>query len=151
MAIGSKSSTEQEEEEYLHFVSSIEDLNDAWTLLNKIRQDRGNPLIYAAFQFALIEYSKPYLRSDGKLSNHKLNDDLVPINYKGLHERILAARNKILAHSDLTVREAKLYVTTTTAGKVVGKVENIIYGTEELQNLDLIVDLIEKTLDAMYV
>ncbi len=56
-----------QEEQYVHFVSSTDNLNNAWQILQNIKQilqenkqGKGNPLVGAAFRFALIEYSKPY-------------------------------------------------------------------------------------------
>jgi hypothetical protein len=148
----------EQEEKYVHFVSCINDLNNAWRLLQEIKLCKGNPLVSAAFQFALIEYSKPFKVSFGTVSNprgkpitHKLGESHIPIKYIDLHKRIIDARDKIHAHSDLTVMEAKLYVKNSPHGKIVGAVQNKIYGTEELSNIDAIIDLIEQSLDSMYV
>jgi len=148
----------EQEEEYVHFVSCIDDLNDAWRLLQEIKQCKGNSLVGAAFQFALIEYSKPYKVSIGTVSNskgksipRKLDESHIPATHIQLHKRIIDARDQILAHSDLTVMEAKLYVKNSPHGKIVGTGQNKIYGTEELSNIDTIIDLIERTLDSMYV
>ena len=47
--------------------------------------------------------------------------------------------------------EAKVYITNTEHGRFVQMGQNVIYGTEELPNIDAIIDLIEKTLDSMYI
>ena len=60
------------------------------------------------------------------------------------------ARDKIHAHSDLTVKEAQPHVAMTMSGKFVGAVQNVITGLEELVNIDLILAMIEQTLDRMY-
>ena len=138
-------------EEYIHFVSSIEDLNGAWRILKEIKRSDGNSLIGPAFQFALIEYSKPYKGSYvSKNEKNKLDQKHVPDEHLQLHNRIVDARDQIHAHSDLTVREAKLYVEETKQGKIATRVRNVIHGTAELSNIDKIIDLIEKTLDRMY-
>ena len=67
-----------------------------------------------------------------------------------MHKRILAARDQILAHSDLTVKQAELYVSSTVSGKCTTVVQNLIHGTEEFSNRNAIINLIEQTLDSMY-
>jgi hypothetical protein len=47
--------------------------------------------------------------------------------------------------------EAKLHVAQTSHGQHASIVQNVIHRTEELSNIDMIIDLIEKTLDNMYV
>jgi hypothetical protein len=148
-----------QEEEFVHFISSIDKLNNAWRILLEIRSNRDNPLVGPAFQFALIEYSKPYTVSYGTELNakgkpkrkHLLDDKHIPEKHRALHNRLLEARKKIHAHDDFSVKEAKLYVKKTQQGKFVGTVQNVIVGTEELSNIDLIIDLIEQTLKSMYV
>jgi hypothetical protein len=148
-----------QEEQYVHFVSSIGKLNNAWRILREIKLHGDHPLVGPAFQFALIEYSKPYtvsygteLDAKGKPKHkHLLDEKYIPGNHRALHSRLLTARNKIHAHDDLNVKEAKLHVAKTGHGKFVGTVQNIIYGSEELSNIDDIIDLIELTLDSMYV
>jgi hypothetical protein len=146
-------------EQIIHFKSSIERLNKAWQILQVIKSHPHHPLVSPAFQFALVEYSKPYtvsygaeLDSKGR-PKHKYSLDKrhIPGNHLALHDRLLDARKKIHAHDDLSVKEANLHVKKTTHGKFIGVVQNVIYGTEELQNLDAIIDLIEQTLESMYV
>jgi hypothetical protein len=144
--------TKQQEEQYIHFASCIENLNNAWVILQEIKKSKGNNLIWAAFQFALIEYAKPYTNSRGViLKNHKLDESFIPSAHLKLHKKILDSRNKILAHADLTVKEAQLHVAQIQSGKFVGIVQNVIRGTEELSNIDAVIELIEQTLDNMYV
>ncbi len=142
----------EQEEQYIHFVSCIQNLNEAWRILKTVEQQPGNPLIGPAFEFALIEYSKPYTASRGNFKyNYSLGIENVPPEYRELHNEILAARHQIHAHSDLTVDDAHIYVVENNYGKHVGISKNIIYGTEKLRKIGDIVDLIEKTLDVMYV
>ncbi len=107
----------EQEEQYLYFVSCINALNNAWRLLQEIKRCKRNSLVGAAFQFALIEYSKPYivsfgtvLNSKGKSIPRKLDESHIPATHIQLHKRIIDARDQIHSHSDLTVMEAKLYV-----------------------------------------
>jgi hypothetical protein len=73
-----------------------------------------------------------------------------PNEFLSLHERILAARRQIHAHSDLTVMDARLYLNETQSKRSITISSNIIHGLEELDNLESIIQLIEGTLDKMY-
>jgi len=147
-----------QEERYLHFVQCIRNFNNSWIILQQLKEGKGNPsIINAAFQFALIEYSKPYkysrgalLSKKGKQKQYRLNSDYVPSMHRELHDRIIDARDQIYAHSDLSVLEAKVYVKKTPYGKIAGHVQNQIYGTEEFLNINAIIELVESTLDLMY-
>lgn len=143
-----------QEEKYIHFVSCIDNLNRAWKILQDICKNKDNNLAGSAFQFALIEYSKPYKYSRSaanKGAKYKLEDTYVPVEYNELHKRILDARDQIHAHADLTVKEAILYVSNTLSTRCATIVQNVIYGTEEFSNIGEIIDLIEQTLDRMYI
>jgi hypothetical protein len=139
------------EEQYIHFASCMDDLNYAWSVLREVREAPDGFLSGAAFRFALIAYARPYRCSRGEIrSNYKLDDRFVPIENRELHCRILLARDKTQAHSDIAVKEARLHVVKTPSGKFVGAVQNVITGLEELENIDLILAMIEGTLDRMY-
>jgi hypothetical protein len=140
----------EQAEKYIHFVSCIDSLNSAWRILQEIRQSTGNSLIGAAFQFAVIEYAKPYRTSYGTIGRHKLADVYVPEAHRELHNRLLATRDQILAHADLTIMEAKLHVAKTSLGQRAFIVQNVIHGAMELSNIDSIIALIEETLVTMY-
>lgn len=139
------------EERYIHFANCIDSLNQAWRILKKIRDGKDNPLRGFAFQFALIEYSKPYKASYGiKIKHHKLSEAFVPEDHLELHKRIILARDKILAHLDLNIIDAKVYVQSTEHGRNILRSQNIIDGTVEMKNIDNIIILIEGTLDTIY-
>jgi len=145
------------EEKYIHLANCIDSLNTAWRILKKIKDENGNPLAGSAFQFALIEYSKAYKDSNSAYFNekgkplykYKLGIDFIPKDYLMLHTRIINARDKILAHLDLDIRDAKVYVQSTERGRNILRSQNIVDGTEEMKNLDDIISLIEGTLDAI--
>ena len=147
----------EQEEKYLHFVFCIDDLNNAWRLLQEIKECNSNSLVGAAFQFALIQYSKPYkcsygtvLNANGKSTSYKLDESHISAKHIELHRKIIRERDQIHAHSDLTVKDAKLYIRDTSSGKIVTRVQNGICGTEELSNIDAVIDLVEQSLDSMY-
>ncbi len=148
----------EQEERYIHFVACVEDLNKAWRILQDIKNNKDRSVFIGwAFELALIVYSKPYkvsigtlLDSKNKPVKYKLDERFIPSNYLDLHNRIIKSRDQIHAHSDLNIRDAKAYITSTQSGKVVGLLQNKIDVTQEFPNIDLIIELIEQTLDKMY-
>src|SRR6266545_4571025 len=150
MTTGGPMTQEEEYERFIHFKACIQTINCAWRILQEIKNREGGScspiLVGAAFQFALIEYAKPFLKSRGEeVRNHQLDERFTPPQHLELHKRIVNARNQIHSHSDLTVMDAKLYVNDSPSGRIVLASQNIIHGTEELPNLDVIIELIEQT------
>jgi hypothetical protein len=139
-----------QEEEFVHFVSCIASLNNAWRLINSIKSESGNPLVGPAFRYALVEYSKPYRESRGNRRKRRLDTSCIPTDMLALHERITNSRDQVHVHSDLTLMDAKLYVHEVEGQRFTGIVQNIITGVEELPNIEKIQKLIEGTLDNMY-
>jgi len=141
---------DKNEEEFVHFVSCIQWLNNCWCLLQLIKDQKNNPLVGSSFRFALIEYSKPYTKSYGKHKPHILDNSYVPVDFKALHETILISRKKIHAHFDLGLLEAKLYFHEIQGQRFYGIVQNQITGLEELPKINEIIKLVEGTLENMY-
>ncbi|EGR0072995.1 hypothetical protein ACWOVX_004334 [Vibrio vulnificus] len=139
-------------EEYVHLCSSIDNLNYSWKVLKSVREEKGrnNPLLLPAFQFALIEYAKPYGKSRGVIKRHKLDTRFIPEKYKSLHERLLSARNQIHAHSDLTLKDADVYTYELEGNVQAGIVQSRIDLSAELGNIEQIIDMIESVLENMY-
>ncbi|MEX2500578.1 MAG: hypothetical protein WD397_17065 [Wenzhouxiangellaceae bacterium] len=140
----------EQEEQFVHFVSCITWLNNAWRILKVIHTQSENLLIGPAFRFALVEYCKPYKLSHGINKKFKLDTSLIPKERLPLHERIISSRDQIHAHSDLTVMDAKLHVHEFMGQRYTLIPKNLIHGTEEISNLQEIIGLIETTLDNMY-
>lgn len=143
-----------QEEKYLHFRQCIEDLNDAWRVLTELRDRPEFGLVEAAaFRYALVAYARPYTRSRVNVSKQerRLGRRHVPPGYLKLHSRLLEARMKIHAHSDLSERNARLYVREFGRDKIATLLRDGIDKLEELQNLAPIIELVEQTLDRMYV
>ena len=141
----------EEHEEFIHFVTCIDRLNSAWLTLSAIKAAGDSPLVGPAFRFALVQYAMPYNRSDGPIKKgRRLATSYVPAHLLDLHKRLLDARNQMHAHADLTLMEAKLYLTETRGAPSVTISGNYIHGLEELSNIEAIIQLIEGTLDNMY-
>lgn len=142
----------EQEEKFVHFTSSIERFNDTWRILQQIKKDKGHPLVIAAFRFALVQYSIPYKGSrsaEAKRKWHYLDSTYIPKEHFALHERLLAERDQLHAHDDLSVKDAALHVRDTADGPIVTKTQNKTYGIDEFGNIDAIIDLIEKTVKSM--
>jgi hypothetical protein len=142
----------EQQEYYIHFMICIDRLNNAWAILNAVKEAEGNPLIGPAFRYALVEYSTPYTGSEGLIKRRrKLETTWIPSEFLDLHKRILDARNKIHAHFDLTDLEPKLHIDRLNSTQYVTVVQNMIHGLEEFGNLDDIIRLLEGTLDNLYI
>lgn len=138
-------------EVHLHYLLCIDRLNNAWAVLNAVRSAKDNPLLGPAFRYALVEYAVPYTRSDGPIiKRHRLDKTWVPIEHHVLHDRILAARDRVHAHADLIVLDARLNISEIQGKPHISRVQNMIHGLEELGNIDEIISLIEGTLRNMY-
>ena len=141
----------KEEEAYIHFQFSIEALNEAWSILKRIKSHPKNSLRIPAFRYALIAYAKPYRKSFGiEQPKHSLDTSCIPDEFLELHERLVDSRDQIHAHSDLTLYEPKLYGDISGPNPFVGYTANYINVIEELPNIDKIIELIEQTLLRMY-
>ncbi len=87
------------EEKYVHHVSCIDDLNRAWSILQELRRASERTAVHAAaFAFALIEYAKPYTRSDGVYKQGRHGYALPPPDLEpeelALHHQILNLRRQ---------------------------------------------------------
>jgi hypothetical protein len=126
-------------------------LNEAWATLNAIKADRASRLAGPAFRYALVEYATPYNTSFGANKiRYQLSEQYVPAEHLELHRRIIAARNTVHAHADLSVLDAKLYLRETQGKPSASISSNYIHGLEELPNIEAIIELIEGTLLNMY-
>ena len=140
----------EQEENFIYFTLCIEWLNNAWRLLQAIQMQPKNQLGGAAFRFALIEYCKPYKPSRGSSKQFKLDTSLISPVHIALHNRIIASRDQVHAHSDLTVMEAKLHVHEIMGLRYTQISQNYITGLEELPNIQQVIALIESSLENMY-
>ena len=133
-------------EEHMHFLSCIRDLESSKNILEIIKKEEGKdaPLLEAAFKFALVEYSKPYKKSKAyKAKLSTFDTKYIPKHLFPLHERIIKARDQILAHSDVTVIDPQI---ESIYGNLAKITYNVVTGLEELPNLDKIIELIEATI-----
>ena len=142
-----------DEETYVHYAECIYSLNRAWSILCDLRAiERKTSIHAAAFRFALIEYTKPYTRSDGAFRSGRNPYKLPPPNIAAdlltLHSQILGLRDTFLAHTDLTIKEATVCVALIRGHKHVTVGSNT---DPALPAIEDVITLIERTLDLMYV
>lgn len=136
------------DEDFVHYVDCIDSLNRAWSILQDLGTvARPSAVHAAAFRFALIEYAKPYTRSDGIHARHKLPPPELP-ELLALHEQILDLRDQVLAHSDLTVKQAQLHLHSFNGKPYYIVASNI---DPPLPDPEAVIRLIEQTLNQMYV
>jgi hypothetical protein len=137
------------EEAYVHYAECINSLNCAWHVLCELRAiDRKTAIHAAAFRFALVEYAKPYTRSDGTFKRYRLPPPSLPVELLALHQQILDLRDQVLAHSDLTLKEAQVYIASHGDHPLVGVASNSL---PTFPDSEAVITLIENTLDKMYV
>ena len=139
------------EEHYVHFAECIESLNSAWRILKELDSVAPGVVRAAAYRMALVEYAKPYKVSFG---THKRGRDgyvlpapKLPPPDLALHKQILDLRDQVLAHSDLTLKDARVY-----ASRVHGQ-PLIAIGSSRVSsfpNTAEVIALIERSLDLMY-
>ena len=148
----SKSKLTPDEEAYVHYAECINSLNCAWHVLCELRAiDRKTAIHAAAFRFALVEYAKPYTRSDGIFKSGRNAYKLPPPNLAdeslALHQQILDLRDQVLAHTDLTFKEAQVYIALHGSHSLVTVASNTL---PTLPDGEDVINLIEQTLVEMY-
>lgn len=139
----------EEHEKYVYFQECISSLNAAWSIIDTLQSSVAHKtLAWAAFRMALIEYAKPYKSSRGV---HKRNHILPIPDMSGedklLHECIIDLRDKVLAHSDISVKNAKVYV-----GKIGDRALPLIVSNAFplFPSLADVRGLVERSLDRLY-
>ncbi len=140
------------EERFVHFCCCLEWLNESWALLQALRNHSDHALFLSSFRFALILYAKPYRVSLGKVKRqHRLDTAFVPDALVALHDEVLNERDKLHAHSDLTLMDAQLTVRVFEDRQHAVMVRNHLSPTRLAARLDEIINLVEQTIDRMYV
>jgi hypothetical protein len=133
------------EEEYIHYQEAITCLNRAWVTICELENTKSGSAIWAAaYRMTLIEYCKPFKKSTGLTKKHQLTIPNFDSELKLIHEEIINLRDKVLAHSDLTVLDAKVYYGETHK-PIISK--NILKSMPAPSNIR---KLIEYVLDDLY-
>jgi hypothetical protein len=138
------------EENYVHYTQCIDSLTNAWHLLKALDAAEPGAVRAAAYRMALVEYAKPYKASYGthkpRRQGYFIPTPNLPPEDVALHTRILRLRDQVLAHSDLTLKEARVY-----ASRVQGRplVAIGINQPPSFPNTSEVIALIERSLDLM--
>ena len=97
---------------------------------------------------AIVEYAKPFRKSHG-VNGRRLSIVIPPLpDAKAkLHDRLLSLRDQALAHSDLSIKEAKVYVDAIS-----GQPFPLIMSNADpsLPSPAAVRALVESVLDALY-
>ena len=138
-----------EHERYIFFQECITSLNIAWSIVDALDISKNHKTVaLAAYRMAFIEYAKPYRKSRGiHVKNHTLPLPDISKEDKILHDRIIDLRDTVLAHSDIAIKDAKLYL-----GNVEGRPLPLMASNTApvLPSLTEFRGLIERSLDQLY-
>ena len=140
------------QEKYVHFVECMNSLSSALEILEQIKTAAPGIVRVAAYRYALIEYAKPYKKSFGSDAGKERRYDLARPKLAAedlvLHQQILNLRDQVLAHSDLTLKEAVVYAGREADTPLVS------IGSKRAPSLPdwtAVIGLIGRTLDLMLV
>jgi hypothetical protein len=137
-------------EVFLHTQNCFDDFNDSRNVLREIRKSSNETLRNAAFKYAVIAYCRAYTSSKGQHDGpRRLDKKYIPHGFYDLHQELLGNRHKIYAHTDRDLLEAKLKVTDLGGQKLPVRTQNVIYPLNLMVRIDEIIELAEKTMDAI--
>jgi hypothetical protein len=138
-------------EVFLHVQNCFDDLDDARNVLHAVKDSDGGLLREAAFKYAVVAYSRAYTASQGKKGTprRKLEERYIPDGFRELHDELLHCRDKMYAHSDRDILDAKVSVHEFSGQKVPFRIQNIVHPLEVMSKIDEIIELTELTMDAI--
>lgn len=134
-------------ERFCHLEISRMRLGRALDTFRQVQEYRNHPLAKAAFAYGVVEYAASFTTSKGKHKKYWLKEGLVPTNFVDLHQRLLDARNQLLAHHDVRVLEPSVTATKWEGDCLTSLSMKGLDGTEEMGNLDEIIGLVRATID----
>jgi hypothetical protein len=139
-----------QEEQYVFHRFAHGDVNKALMCLDRIEGQNDGFVSWCLLQTAVIAYCR--LFAECKISKGRslrLASRFVPREGKTLHGRLISWRNKIIAHSDLELREPKLHGWTGQNGTTFGVVFRGFYSDELMGELVCIKDLFRSVLTGL--
>lgn len=136
-------------EQYIFFQECITSLNAAWSIIDAlVNSENHKVVVWAAYRMAFIEYAKPYKSSWGiEVKRHTLELPDISPGDRALHDRIISLRDTVLAHSDISVKDAQLFLEHIDAKSlplIVSNTPNVLPTLTEFRGL------IENSLDQLY-
>lgn len=96
-------------DKYIHYLESMKSLNGSWRVLKKLQTIEDQTEVWmAAYRMCLIDYCKPFKKSNGANGKLILEVPELPQNLQDVHDYVIKVRDKILAHSDLEPLNVKI-------------------------------------------
>ena len=137
------------DEEYVHYQESITSLNRAWRTLCELESTPpGNAIWSAAYRMVIVEYCKPFTISQiNRNERYKLPLPRLTENREKFHTRLLELRNQIMAHSDLSTLDAKVFYDKTA------DIPAPLITQDVMGNLPIVSEIknqVEAVLDSLY-
>ncbi len=136
---------------FLHAQNCLDDLDDARNVLRAVRDSDIGLIREAAFKYAVVAYCRAYTASQGKKGTprRKLEERNIPDGFRELHDELLRCRDKMYAHSDRDIIDAKISVHELRGQKIPFCIQNVVYPLEVMNRIEEIIELTEKTMDAI--
>ncbi len=134
---------------FLHAQNCLGDLDDARNVLRAVRDSDDGLVREAAFKYAVIAYCRAYTTSQGKegARRRKLEESYIPDVFRELHQELLRCRNKLYAHSDRDILDAKVSVHEYRGKKVPVRIQNVVNPLALMSRIDEIIELTGLTID----
>ena len=139
------------EKGYVYYAECCDSLNRALRILRDLRGvDAAAAVHEAAFHFAVVEYAKPYsalgdARGRNRRAYRLAAPDLPPEDL-ALHRRIIALRDQLLMHQELSLKEAMEF---PDGHEEQASIDIAKSGPPPLVSIDAMIGLIERTLVIM--
>ncbi len=93
------------EEEFVFYRFATDDLSEAYCLLNLVNCYKRELIRSTLLKMAIISYSRPFKPCHGKYRLYKIEDNIIPKQYRNLHQKIITYRDQIFAHSDIFIKK----------------------------------------------
>lgn len=105
-----------QEEEYFHLVDCIESFRRSSNILKELLgSELSKTLTNAVYKAAIIEYAKPYTPSHGDEKwKYRLAPPELTKSEARLHNVLMTLRDKVIAHSDLSPKQGKVFPGSAT-------------------------------------
>jgi hypothetical protein len=96
-------------EECAFYSFAKDDLKEAYRSIEAVNRYKRDVVISALIKIAIISYSRPFKKCRGEYNKHyKLEADIIPNQYKELHQKIITYRDQIFAHSDIDLKKPEV-------------------------------------------
>lgn len=130
------------EEKYAFYSFAKDDLKDAYRSLEAMKRYKRGIAISALVKSAIISYSRPFKKCRARDNQYyKLQNDVIPGQYKTLHQKIITYRDQIFAHTDIDLRKPAVtkWKIENKAGFAVScrgfSLKDFLHGTEKMKQL----------------